>query len=157
MIIDVIHYTDEQYAVLTEEQLLEVKSAQLKKNTLKKRLEEDKAKFRRKLIENGMFLSDAYVLESARLDEEYEAQVTAIRDALLFYLRFAVRSNSTSNYPIDYSLSMEQRYFSVQAYYMSMYADRNERLNAFKKDETAKVYLGEYYATLYDYFYMQKS
>ena len=39
MKIDIISYTDEQFAQLTEEQLLEVRSAQLKKNRLDRKLE----------------------------------------------------------------------------------------------------------------------
>ena len=155
MIIDIIHYTDEQYAALTEEQLLEIKSAQLKKDTLIRKLEKDKALFRQKLVENGIYLSNAYFLECLRMDEECEAQITALRESLLFYLRFAVRSNSTSIYPIDYSLSMEERYHSVKQYYLDAYPDASECFNAFKKDNTAKTYLGEFYATLYDYFYMK--
>ena len=41
MLIDIISYTDAQYAMLTEEQLLEIKSAQLKKNRLTAKLEEN--------------------------------------------------------------------------------------------------------------------
>ena len=40
MTIDIISYTDEQYAQLSEEQILEVQSAQLKKERLKARLEQ---------------------------------------------------------------------------------------------------------------------
>ena len=42
MTIDIISYTDAQFAELSEEQLLEVKSAQLKKNRLDVQLQEKK-------------------------------------------------------------------------------------------------------------------
>ena len=152
MVIDIINYTDEQFAVMSEEQLLEIKSAQLKKNNLEKKLLKDKAAFRRKLVENGTFLSEAYVLECARLDADCEEQVTAVREALLFYLRFSSRSSSASKYPIDYSLPMETRFYNVRDYYLAAYTDDVERLAAFKEDNVAKTYLGEYYAPLHDYF-----
>ena len=152
MVIDIINYTDEQFAALSEEQILEVKSAQTEKNHLAKKLEENQQAFRRKLVENGTFLSKMWELECARLDTEYEAQVTAIREALLFYLRFASKSNGATGYPVDYSLPMETRFYNVRDYYEATYTDPNERYNAFLEDEIAKVYLGEYYAPLHDYF-----
>ena len=41
MTIDIISYTDEQFAAMTEEQILEVESVQLKKNRLTKKLGEE--------------------------------------------------------------------------------------------------------------------
>ena len=60
MHIDIISYTDVQFAALTEEQLLEVKNAQLKKNRLEDKLNEDLQKERQRLIENGIFLSTIF-------------------------------------------------------------------------------------------------
>ena len=57
MVIDIISYTDAQFAALSEEQILEVKSAQLKKNKLDLNLEENLLKAKQRLIENGTFLS----------------------------------------------------------------------------------------------------
>ena len=42
MEIDIISFTDEQFAALTEEQLLEVENVQMKKNRLTEDLEEEK-------------------------------------------------------------------------------------------------------------------
>jgi hypothetical protein len=56
-------------------------------------------------------------------------------------------------YKVDYSLSEGERLLIVKAYYEDTYADEYERFAAFKKDEFAKVYLGELYAPLHDYFY----
>ena len=152
MEIDIINYTDEQYAVLSEEQLLEVKSAQMKKNNLLKKLEEDKQAFRCKLIENGTFLSSTYQLQCEKLTADCEAQVASVRDSLLFYLRFAVRSSGLSPYPIDYSLPLDQRFFNVRDYYLAAYPNAEDRYFALKSDETAKIYLGEYYVVLLDFF-----
>ena len=152
MQIDIINYTDEQFAVLSEEQLLEVKTAQTKKNALMEKLEKDKQAFRRKLVENGTFLSPMYALQCQRLEEDCEAEVTAIREALLFYLRFTVRSSGVSPYPIDYSLPLDTRFHNVRDYYMATYPDASERYFTLKEDETAKMYLGEYYIVLVDFF-----
>ena len=62
MVIDIISYTDTQYAALSEEQILEVQQAQLKKNRLLIKLEEDKRKEKYRLIENGVFLSKIWDL-----------------------------------------------------------------------------------------------
>ena len=57
MTIDIINYTDEQFAELTEEQILEVEEAQLRKNRLTARLEEDKKREKYRLLEAGVFRS----------------------------------------------------------------------------------------------------
>lgn len=152
MVIDIISYTDEQFAALSEEQILEVKTAQQKKNKLTKKLVENKEIAKRKLIGNGTFMSPIWELQCAKLDEEYEQEVTMLREALLFYLRFSFRSSvGSEKYPIDYSLSMEERFADVRDYYVNTYPDVNERWKAFRVDGVAMVYLGEYYEPLYDY------
>ena len=154
MVIDVINYTDEQFAALSQEQILEVKKAQAEKNELAKELEKNKREFRCKLVENGTFLSKMWALECDRLDAEYEEQVTAIRDALLFYLRFSSKASGSTGYPVDYSLPMDTRFYNVRDYYETTYPDPKKRYDAFIADEVAKLYLGEYYAPLHDYFYV---
>ena len=57
MEIDIIDYTNAQLAMLTEEQLREVQEAQLKKNRLLRELAEKLKEEKRRLINNGMFLS----------------------------------------------------------------------------------------------------
>ena len=152
MTIDIISYTDEQFAKLTPEQLLEVQSAQLKKERLKARLEEAKAKQKNELLAQGVFRSHIFALCKEKLEKQYELEVENLRDSLLFYLRFASKpENGTAGYPLDYSLSIPERYEVVRDYYMNKYADPNERFNEFKADEPAKVYLSEAYSTLYAY------
>ena len=150
-----ISYTDAQFAALSAEQILEVKSAQLKKNRLDLKLEAEKLKERHRLLDNGTFLSETWGLYCAKLQEEHDAEVEGIRESLLFYLRFTAKpetSTSDAPYPLDYSLDNPQRYAVVRDYYEATYTDPNERFNAFKDDKVALSYLGELYKTLYDYF-----
>ena len=89
MVIDIISYSDEQFAAMTDEQLLEVQSAQMKKNRLMAALEEDLRKEKYRLIDNGTYLSSMWPLIQEKLQKAYEQEVDLIRDALLFYLRFS--------------------------------------------------------------------
>ena len=156
MKIDIISYTDAQYATLTHEQLLQVKSAQLKKNRLLLKLEEDMQAEKNRLLKNGVFLSRIWELYCKKLTEEYNVEVENIRDSLLFYLRFSVKPDDAQTnsvpYVVDYSLTMEERFHIVKNYYEATYEDGGERFATFKKDAVAVSYLGELYAPLYDYF-----
>ena len=155
MTIDIISYTDAQFAALSAEQILEVKSAQLKKNRLDLKLEEEMKKERHRLLENGTFLSSIWDLYCAKLQAEHDAEVETIRDSLLFYLRFTAKPEEPANnapYPLDYSLTNAERYAVVRDYYEAMYTDPNELFRVFKNDKVALSYLGELYKTLYDYF-----
>ena len=71
MTIDIISYTDEQYAQLSEEQILEVQSAQLKKERLKARLEEDIVAQKNELLSQGVFRSDIFALCKNKLQKKY--------------------------------------------------------------------------------------
>lgn len=157
MEIDIISYTSEQYEKLSEAQLLEVQSAQMKKNRLLRKLNQDKQDEKNRLIENNTFLSELWELYCARLQEEYEQEVGAIRDGLLFYLQYSVRSEeaSSSPYSVNYALAMEERLAIVRSYYEVNYKDKVERFEAFKADKVAVGYLGEYYSPLYDYFHAE--
>jgi len=153
MTIDIISYTDEQFAKLTQEQILEVRSAQLKKNTLTKQLQDKLNAERHRFAKNGMLLSSAWESFSENLTAEYEGKITQIRDALLFYLQFTMRPEEESSpYPLDYSLSMEDRYYAVRDYYLATYSSAKERFNKFEEDDNAQSYLGEYYGVLHNYF-----
>ena len=153
MVIDIIAYTNEQFASMTGEQLLEVQAAQLKKNRLTSALEENLRQEKHRLIENGTYLSSMWPLIQEKLQKEYEQEVEIIRDALLFYLRFTLKPDtSDAPYLVDYSLSEEERMYIVKDYYMEQYSDDKERFETFKADEIAVQYLGELYAPMYDYF-----
>lgn len=55
MEIDIISYTDEQFASMTDEQILEVENVQLKKNRLTERLKEKKQRGKVQAAESGRF------------------------------------------------------------------------------------------------------
>ena len=156
MVIDIISYSDAQYAKLSEEQLQEVKSAQVKKNRLIMQMEAELLKEKARLVNNGTYLSPMSELLLQAVREKYEAEIAWLREGLLFYLRFAAKPSeqqaSGNPYPLDYSLTDEERLIAVRDYYLNAYSDDSERFERFKKDEVAKQYLGEVYAPLYDYF-----
>ena len=157
MQIDIISYTDEQYAALSEEQILEVQAAQLKKNRLLTDMEEALEQEKHRLVKNGIYFSGIYELYKEKLQKEYDLEVEQLRESLLFYLRFSAQpSNSETDaapYEVDYSLSIADRYQLVREHYMSAYTDPQARLDAFKTDSVALQYLGEMYSILYDEFY----
>jgi len=153
MVIDIISYNEQQYMRMTDAQLLEVQSAQRKKNRLSAALAEDLEREKLRLVENGTFLSGMWPLIQERLQKAYEQEVEAIRDQLLFYLTYSTTEETIdAPYDVDYSLSMEERMYIVKDYYLTKYSDGKERFETYKKDEIAPNYLGEYYAPLYDYF-----
>lgn len=159
MVIDIISYTDAQYAALTAGQLQQVISAQKKKNALMREYPKKVAAKKAELIENGAVHSDLWKEVFADMREEYETELNELREGLLTYLRYAVKPSegdaTTSGYDLDYSLSIEERYAQVKKYFEEEYEDANLRFIAFKNDQNAEKYLGELYGTLYDYFYAQ--
>ena len=155
MNIDIISYTDAQYAALTAEQLLEVQEAQLKKNRLDLKLEEEKLKEKHRLLSGGVFLSRVWELYCEKLQAEYETEVENIRESLLFYLRFSARPDggeTDAPYEINYAYPIEERLAIVREYYEQTYNNGKERFAAFKEDKVAVQYLGELYAPLYEYY-----
>lgn len=157
MTIDIISYTDEQFAELSEEQILEVKSVQLRKNRLAESLKEKKRKEKFRLLKAGIFRSAVWEKICAALEESYNLEVEGLREGLLFYLRFTSKpvSGVTAPYPVDYSLTYEQRLEVVKSYYDGAYTDARERFSAFTSDKVAVKYLGELYAPLYELYAAQ--
>ncbi|MBQ4053470.1 MAG: hypothetical protein IJD33_03935 [Clostridia bacterium] len=160
MKIDIISYTDAQFAELSEEQILQVQQAQLKKERLDIRLEEEILKEKHRLIENGIFLSPIWELYKAKKQEEHDLEVETLREALLFHLQFSAKPSgdlSTEGYRLDYSLSIEERYEYVRSFYIEKYGeDTAGRFEAFDTDTQAMQYLGEKYSVLYDYFWSSR-
>ncbi|MBE7100352.1 MAG: hypothetical protein E7364_01935 [Clostridiales bacterium] len=152
MEIDIISYTDEQYAVLTTEQIVEVRKAQVKKNKLGKKLEASLLDAEKRHIENGTYHSTPYQKTVEKLQAEYEQEVENVREDLLFYLRYTSRPNPNVPYTLNYALTYPERELLVRDYYLTTYSNATERFEAFKADEVALQYLGERYASLYDYF-----
>ena len=157
MEIDIISFTDEQFAALTEEQLLEVENVQMKKNRLTEDLEEEKRKEKFRLLKAGVVRSGIWTGICDSLDASYEREVEWLRDGLLFYLRFASKppEETSAPYEVDYSLSYEKRLEIVREYYDSTYSDPEEKFPAFKQDKVALNYLGELYAPLYELYAAQ--
>ena len=155
MEIDIISYSSEQFALLSAEQLQEVKEAQMKKNRLKRTLEEKIKKEKAKRLDNGTFLSDSWVLQERALRTQYEEEISWIRDALIFYLQYSTKPEPTINapYPVDFSISYEERLKVVKEYYLEAFSSGKERYDAFVKDDMARAYLGELYLPLRDYFH----
>mgnify|MGYP003300003350 CR=1 FL=1 len=155
MKIDIISYTDEQFAALTETQLQEIREVQAEKDQLFAALNKKKEKEYYRILESGTLRSMLYEQACARLDEEYEAEVERLRSGLVFYLQYSSRGDDSSAdsapYIVNYALSYEQRYVIVRDYYMSAYSNPTERFEAFRVDPIAGSYLGEYYATLSSY------
>ena len=152
MEIDIISYTEEQMAMLSNDQLLEVREGQVKKNDLERKLADDLRKADAEMLKNGTFQSTARLQKRAKLQADCEAEIEKIRDGLLFYLRYSYRPGSAvSPYPLDYSLNDEQRVAVVKEYYMTTYTDGTERFNAFKEDQYARLYLGELYAPFWHF------
>ena len=154
MVIDIVTLTDEQYAAMSETQLLEVRNAQTRANALRAKARALLQKTKFKMIEHGVGRStsrEAYIAEET---ERINGQIDGIREELLFYLRFVVKppEETTSPYPLDYSLTYEARAIAVRDFYMGTYENATERFAAFEADVYAKGYLGEEYAAMYAFF-----
>ncbi len=172
MVIDIVAYTDEQFASMQSAKLQKICNAQLKKNALLRKLQEDILAAKQRLTDNGVFASTLLEAKEAELTEACQAKIQEVREALLFSLRYAGSTGGedsggsgdssgtgdTSNeapYPVDYALSEEDRMIAVRSYYETAYSDPTERFNAFAADTFARNYLGEMYAPLYHYFEAQ--
>ena len=155
MEIDIITFTDEQYATLSESQLQEVYKAQEKKDELTWKLEEEKRAEKHRLIKNRTFLSDMWEEYCNRLQEKYDKKIAFVREALLFYLRFSMKTEESAPYEVNYALPVVERTIIVRTYYENTYTNANERFEAFKKDTVAIRYLGEMYSAVWDYFRLQ--
>ena len=153
MTIDIITYTEEQFARLNGEQLNEVRKAQVAKNRLFERLQKEKADEKYKLVKAGIFRSGIWDAICTELQAAYDAQVENLRDGLLFYLQYSGQQQNTGvGYTVDYTLSIADRVILVKEYYVVTYDDPYERMEKFKLDGVAPSYLCEGYAPLYQWF-----
>lgn len=152
MKIDIIAYTAGQLAALTEEQLQEVKSAQMKKNRLVWKRDEALREEKRRLVNNGMFFAEVWARVKAEIEQTYATEIEWVRDGLLFYLHYVQGVVDSAPYPLDYSLSEFDRVMAVREYYETTYTDPDERLAALEADTVAPRYLGESYKGLWQYY-----
>ena len=139
--------------MLSPEQLQKVEEAQIQKNKLERDLEEKIHKERMRTINNGGYFSESWPLLEAELREECEREIEWLRDGLSFYLQYGSKTDNAGAYPLDYALSYEERLAVVKAYYETTYVEGKERYEVFVKDDVARLYLGELYAPLRDYFH----
>lgn len=153
MKIDIIDYTERQLSLLSEEQLQEVQEAQVKKNRLMRALAEKLQDEKRRLINNGLFLSYMWAWTKSYWEKVYEEEIGWVREGLLFYLHYVQGVVDNPPYEMDYSLSVPERKALVQSYYEQTYSNYKERFEAFKQDKAAAQYLGEAYKALWDHFY----
>ena len=158
MVIDVISYTSEQFATLTNEQILEVRSVQVRVNELRAKKEAVKENMKFQLSENGAIRSSMSLKSAEAEILLIDQKIENLREGLLFYLQYSSRlpeggGNTTdAPYLVDYSLTYEERFFIVRDYYEATYEDPNERFQKYCEDQVALVYLGEYHSSLYDWF-----
>ena len=155
MTIDIIDFTAEQFAFLSEEQILQIKYAQGDKDKLTADYDRKKKMAFYEIIEKGMGRSKLYEETCKTLDEEYNRKVERIRNGLVFYLQYSVRGNDSlaenAPYLVNFGWPYEERYLIVREYYMTTYSDPVERFEAFRLDIFAGNYLGEYYGILNSY------
>ena len=153
MEINIIDFTSEQFSKLSNDQLSDVKTAQLKKNRLERELEVKKRELQSKMLRNGTIRSDVYKQLIKELTLRYEMEIESVRDGLLFYLQYSAKPSSSAPYTVDYTLSMDDRLDIVWGYYNDTYTDAVEKYEAFAVDTVAPSYLGEFYAPLKDNLY----
>lgn len=158
MTFDIVSYTEDQLAELSEVQMQLLRTAQKKKNELEHKMYSELAMFKKMLYTNGMKNSSLYEHKKAQLNEEFEYQVEILREQLQYSIELNTPfppdsdEQEEAGYTVDYSLSYADRYAVVRAYYFDI-DDPVERLNLYSADEVAKRYLGEYYTILYNVIY----
>lgn len=138
-----------------------LRTAQQKKNALKRTAEKEYATFKNIVMTNGMLESTLPEAKRAELNEEVEYQSALLADNLIYNMSLNAPDpdegkddggDESAGYIVDYTLPYTDRYVAVRNYYLSI-ADRNERMALYSADDTARKYLGAYYSTLYDVLY----
>lgn len=158
MTFDILYYTDEELAQLSEVQMQLLRTAQKRKNDLERKMQNELTAFKKMLLTNGMKHSSLYPQKAAQLQEEFNYQVFNLREQLVYAMDLNTPFPDESDdreevgYTVDYTLSYADRYALVRAYYFAI-DDPMERLNLYGADEVAKRYLGEYYTILYNVLY----
>lgn len=159
MEIDIIDLNDPNYQNLSPVQLAMVRAAQTKKNKILAEAEEEKGELFRLLLSNRMARSSALRDRNAEIDEEAEKEIKAVRSDLAYQLAYeGIGQEGDENGPYrypenpNYNLAYAQRFLVVRNYYMQATDDPAARLQAYSMDSLARIYLGEYYQTLYELF-----
>jgi len=158
MTFDIIDITVEELAKLTDIQMQLLRTAQKKKNELRRNTEKDFEIFKKIVYTNGMKHSSLLQQKRAELEAEFSLQTAVLVEQLEYAMTlnapYPDRGEGDENvgYIVDYSLSYTDRYIIVRDYYLAI-ADPAERMALYTADEVAKKYLGSYYSTLYDVLY----
>ena len=157
MTIDIVDLTDPEYSDLNAVQMAMVRTAQVKKNEILAKADEEKAGISQRLVANNFARSYVQVMANARITTAANAQIQALKEDLDYQLAYeALESEGNENGPYrypenpNYNLMPSQRFLVVREYYMNVTDDPDARLQAYTVDTLARSYLGEYYITLYD-------
>ena len=159
MKIDVIEMTEEELKKLTTIQMQLVRSAQKSKNELRVNLEKDIKLFEKLVLTNDLRNSPLLELKRAELEAEFSRKLDIIVEQLEYNLSLSEpfpdggdEGDPDVGYIVDYTLSYTERYNLVRTYYLSI-EDPAQRMSLYAADETARKYLGSYYASLYNVLY----
>lgn len=164
---DIISITEAEASALSVAMRKLLRTAQKKKNELKRKLDNELEKVNleahsRQVDEGSILMDVRYTLRT-----EYDYQVDILREQLEYDMSVQKEKEDGKNggggsgggggggdsdapYRVDYSLSYVDRYVIVRDYYMTI-ADPNERLELYRNDKIAYDYLGSYYGTLFNY------
>lgn len=155
---DIIDLTEAELQSLSTIQTQLLRSAQKSKNDLRHKLEQDYNLFKKLVYTDGMKDSSLLAQKRAELEKEFDYQVEILVEQLNYSLGLSEpypdrgESGGEAGYIVDYTLSYTDRYIIVRDYYLSI-DDPAERMSLYAADDTARRYLGSYYATLYNVLY----
>ena len=154
---DIIEISEEEIEKLSTIQMQLLRTAQQKKDEMCHNAERDKQLFYRIVLTNGMVNSSLIEAKNKEIDDELNYQIEILKNNLVYNMTLAEPKTDDDTdkpdvgYLVDYSLSYHERFNIVRDYYLTI-PDPTERLNLYRVDETAKVYLATYYTILFDYF-----
>lgn len=154
---DIIELTPEELSNFTSVQMQLLRSAQKNKNTLRENMDRDLRLFKSLLLTDDVFNSSLYAQKRAELEREFDFKTESIAEQLRYNLSLSEPYDPDDNddeagYIVDYTLSYNERYRIVRDYYLSI-TDPAERMALYGADDTARKYLGSYYASLYNVLY----
>ena len=159
MMFDIIDITEYELKNFTTVQMQLLRTAQKNKNELEYNLEKDMELFTQLVMTNDMKTSTLIEQKRKELEKELNRKVEILVEQLNYNLSLAEpypegggNWDDDAPYIVDYTLSYNERYNIVRAYYLAI-EDPSERMALYTSDETARKYLGSYYATLYNVLY----
>lgn len=157
MTIDIIDLTDPEYSNLSPVQLSMVRAAQVKKNEILAKMNEEVEEMFEVLLSRRFERSTEFRQYKKYMAARADAEIETVKEDLLLQLAYeALGSEGNENGPYrypdnpNYNLSYSERFLVVRNYYMQATDDPEARLKAFAMDSLARTYLGEFYQTLYD-------